>query len=145
MGNLTSVLVVLWLGQAQPSASLPMVTIEKGTYSSSDEPRQVVVRTLDEWTKLSRDLGFGQHPVPDFERNMVVGVCLGSRPTAGYSVEIVSIQQEAGSLLVRYRETRPPRDAVLAQVITAPCHFVAVPRSGGPGSDVSSVRFEKVD
>ena len=74
----------------------------------------------------------------DFTREMVVGVFLGSRPTAGYGVEIVRAREEAGALVVQYREGSPSRDAMTAQVITMPYHLVAVPRDEG------EVRFEKV-
>ena len=62
---------------------------------------------------------------------MVVGVFLGSRPTAGFGVEIVSAREEQGALVVRYRETRPAADAIAAQVLTSPYHLVAVPKRGG--------------
>ncbi|HWW83418.1 MAG TPA: protease complex subunit PrcB family protein [Vicinamibacterales bacterium] len=129
---------VIWL--AVFLQALPMITVEKGSYTSSDQARQVVVRTADEWTKISRELSLRQTAaVPDFDQNMIVGVCLGSRPTAGYSVEILSVSRESDGLVARYRETRPARDAILAQVITSPCHFVAVPKSSG------QVRFEKAE
>jgi hypothetical protein len=119
--------------------TLPMITVEKGSYTSSDQARQVVVRTADDWTKILRELSLRETTaLPDFDQNMIVGVCLGSRPTAGYSVEIVSVTRESDGLVARYRETRPARDAMLAQVITSPCHFVAVPKLAG------GVRFESV-
>jgi len=68
----------------------------------------------------------------------VVGIFLGSRPTAGYSVEIVGIRgAPIDSLIVQYREGTPPRDVMTAQVITMPYHLVAVPSHPG------EVRFEK--
>jgi hypothetical protein len=133
-----SLMKIVSLAVLLSQTTLPMVTVVKGSYSSSDEPRQLVVRTSDDWTKLSRDLSLGQHPPPDFQQNTIVGVCLGSRPTAGYNVEIVSVRQDSSSFVVRYRETRPAPDAILAQVITSPCHFVAVPKFSG------DVRFEKI-
>ena len=45
---------------------------------------------------------------------------------------------EGGALLVKYKETRPSRDAISAQVITTPFHLVAVPKFDG------TVRFEKL-
>ena len=44
-------------------------------------------------------------------REMVVAVFLGSRPTAGYSVEIVGATDDGGVLVVQYRETRRRRRA----------------------------------
>jgi hypothetical protein len=73
----------------------------------------------------------------DFSKEMVVGVFLGSRPTAGYTLEIVSATQDGGKLTVRYREASPPRDAITAQVLTSPYHIVALPFFPG------EVKFEK--
>jgi hypothetical protein len=115
-------------------------TLDKGDQSNIDSPRQVVVRTEAEWTALWR-----QHtpdrPMPkvDFSREMVVGMMIGSRPTAGYSIDIVSTIEANGVLHVRYRETRPGRGTITAQILTSPYHLVAVPRS-----TATDVRFEPI-
>ena len=77
-------------------------------------------------------------PDVDFSSNMVVGIFLGTRPTGGYGAEIVSAQPDGGTLIVKYKETRPGRGSMTAQVLTSPFHLVAVPKFDGP------VRFEKV-
>ena len=69
---------------------------------------------------------------------MVVGVFLGSRPTAGYRVELVRVRDEGGALIVQYREVPPPPDSVTAQVFTRPYALWAV--AARPGE----VRFERV-
>jgi len=68
----------------------------------------------------------------------VIGVFLGSRPTSGYSVEIVQTREGPNGLVVEYREGSPARDVMTAQVITSPYHLVAVPKSAG------EVKFEKL-
>jgi len=119
------------------NAAPRMRTIDKGTQSGIEEARTVVVRTADEWQKLWRAHAAGK-PVPavDFSQEMVVGVFAGQRPTAGYSVEIVGIRDENGGLVVDYRSGSPTRDAITAQVLTAPYDLVAVPKRAG------EVRFE---
>ena len=77
-------------------------------------------------------------PAVDFTKEMVVGVFMGSRPTAGYNLEIVSATENNGTLVVRYREAMPPRGTMTAQVVTSPYHLVTV--SFFPGE----VKFEKV-
>jgi hypothetical protein len=115
------------------------ITIDKGAESAVDAPRQVTVRTLAEWQTLWRLHAPGR-PVPevDFARSMVVGVFLGTRPTAGFAVDIVGTRQDHGSLIVQYRETRPGRDTISAQIITAPFHLATIPRFDG------DVRFENL-
>ena len=116
-----------------------MKTIDKGDHSNMDDARQAAVKTAAAWTQL-----WQQHspdrplPAVDFTKEMVVGVFTGSRPTAGYSLEIVSAIEASGTLVVRYREAAPARGTMTAQVITSPYHLVVV--SFFPGD----VKFEKV-
>ena len=70
---------------------------------------------------------------------MVVGVFLGSRPTAGFGITIVGTREDQGELVVQYRETRPARGLITAQVITSAFHIVALPTRAG------QVKFERVD
>jgi hypothetical protein len=123
---------------AEQAPAATMRTIDKGTQSSIDAARTVVVRSADEWTRLWR-MHAADKPLPaiDFSREMVVGVFLGSRPTAGYSVEITGTHEASGTLVVEYRVGAPSPDLMTAQVITSPYHLVAIPRRDG------DVRFEK--
>ena len=117
----------------------PLRVLEQGDQSNVDEARQVVLRTAAEWKTLWRQHSPDRdQPRVDFGRDMVVGVFLGSRATAGFSVEIVSALVEQGVLVVRFREARPQSDRIVAQVITSPYHLVAVPRHSG------EVRFENL-
>ena len=114
-------------------------TIEKGDQSNVDDAKQVVVRTNAEWTRL-----WQQHapdrprPAVDFSKDMVVGVFMGSRPTAGYNVSIVSTFAKDGNVLVRYQESTPRPGAITAQVLTFPYHLVAIATATG------DLKFEKV-
>jgi hypothetical protein len=115
-------------------------TIDKGDQSNIDEARQVVVRTEAEWSKLwTTHGGDRKKPAVDFSKTMVVGVFMGSRPTAGYNTTIVSTVSKDGSMVVRYEEKTPPRGALTAQILTSPYHLVTVPKMAG------QVTFEKVE
>jgi hypothetical protein len=129
-----------------PRPSIPIITtvpamktIDKGDQSNMDDAKQVAVKTeaafKQLWQQHSPDR---PRPAVDFTKEMVVGVFLGSRPTAGYSLEIVSAIEMTGTLVVRYREASPPRGTMTAQVLTSPYHLVAVPFFPG------DVKFEKV-
>jgi hypothetical protein len=111
-------------------------TIARGPNSGIDEPRQVVVRAAEQWQALWRQHSTEPAPTVDFEKHMVAGVFLGSRPTAGYDVEVVRIVEVDGGLRVEYRTRRPAPDRIVAQVITAPFHLVRLPQTAG------TVRFE---
>src|SRR5262249_49092025 len=120
-------------------AMMNMRTIDKGLQSNVEDARRVTVRSADEWTKLWRTHAPDrQPPAVDFAREMIVGVFMGSRPTAGYAIEIVGTRDLTDSSTVQYRETTPPATAATAQVMVMPYHLVAVPVRSG------AVRFERV-
>jgi hypothetical protein len=122
-------------------APAPVRSIDKGLDSQLDTARQATVRTAAEWEALWRLHGGERtRPAVDFGKEMVVAVFMGSRPTAGFAVEIVGTRVDGAALVVQYRETRPPADAFVAQVLTMPYHIAAVPRRAG----VTDVRFEKI-
>jgi hypothetical protein len=119
-------------------ATAPMRTVARGDQSFIESERQVVARTAGEWSAIWR-----QHdpdrpaPMVDFAKEMVVGVFLGSRSTAGFSVEIVSATSEQGALVVRYRQVSPSPGPITAQIVTMPFHLVAIPKAG-------DVKFQRV-
>jgi hypothetical protein len=125
----------------RPAATAPSVnTIARGQFTRIDSPQQVVARTAEQWTALWRAHAPDREPpAVDFSKDMVVAVFLGSRPTAGFRVEIVGIREEKGKTIVQYREARPPSGAITAQVITAPFHIVTVAATTG------EIAFEKSD
>jgi hypothetical protein len=126
------------VSQATPPAGAALRTVERGSQSNIESARQVVVRTAAEWTALWKTHNFDK-PAPhvDFDSEMVVGVFMGSRPTAGYSVMITSVSERDGALVVGYSERSPRPGAMTAQVLTFPYHLVAVPKRAG------NVTFEK--
>jgi PrcB C-terminal len=122
----------------QQSADAPR-TIDKGEQSNIDEARQVVLRTDADWTKLwQQHSPDRQRPAVDFSKDMIVGVFMGSRSSAGYNISIVSTFAKDGNVLVRYQESTPRPGTMTAQVLTFPYHLVAIPKAAG------EVRFEKV-
>jgi protease stability complex PrcB-like protein len=133
-------MLVLVLAALLQSTPPPLRTVGKGPMSAIVMARQVTVRSAADWAALWKSNG-AKEPVPvvDFSREMVVGVFLGSRPTAGYGVEIIRAVGNSGALLVEYVETAPSRDTVTAQILTAPYHLAAIPKHDG------MITFRKVD
>jgi hypothetical protein len=131
------VLVLAALLQSTPPS---VRTVGKGPMGAIDKASQVTARSPAEWAALWKENGAtGALPAVDFSREMVVGVFLGSRPTAGYGVEIVRAVGNSGALVVEYIETAPSRGAIAAQILTAPYHLAAIPKHDG------AVTFKKVD
>jgi hypothetical protein len=113
-------------------------SVHHGSQSLIEDSREVTVRTASEWQALWKDHApSARLPRVDFAKNMVVGIFLGTRPTGGYSVEIVSVEATGGETVVTFRETRPGRDAMLTQALTSPVHLVRIPQQKG------AVRFAR--
>jgi hypothetical protein len=136
--SILALVSVLAIAAAQMTAQSAFRTIARGGQSNVDESRQATARTEAEWAALWKSHDF-EKPAPpvDFSKEMVVAVFMGSRPTAGFAVEIVSVAERDGALIVTYREGLPAAGAMTAQVLTSPYHIAAVAARAG------AVRFEK--
>ncbi len=122
-------------------STVPMRSIDKGVTSQIDMAKHVSARNADEWATLWTAHANGRpRPAVDFSKEIVAAVFLGTRPSAGFGVEIVGAHRQGTALVVSYKETRPAPDSVAAQVLTSPYHIVAVQR--GSATDV---KFERVD
>jgi len=82
----------------------------------------------------------------DLEKEHLLFVTLGEKPTGGFSVSLVSTSVEsagksADNTLQLFMAVRSPAPGTMvAQVITSPCVVVAVPATDWPEIRVSGVR-----
>jgi hypothetical protein len=121
------------------AAQAPFTSLAKGDLSNQQIAKQVTIRTAAEWKALWNDHGPAEKmPAVEFAKNMVVGIFLGTKPSAGYEVEIVGVRPQDKELIVEYVEKQPGRGTMLAQLLTAPYHLVSVPKHAG------AVRFVEV-
>jgi hypothetical protein len=130
--SLAATLLAAW-SVTIAAAPVPFKPFERGEQSRIERLRQVVVRTESDWKTLARQRGpavAGTQRV-DFARSMIVGVFLGSRPTAGYGVEITGIDRNDAEMIVTWRERKPAADDMVAQVVTAPYLLVVVDTFAG--------------
>jgi hypothetical protein len=112
--------------KAEPGASQEsgLKVLASGPHAGMTDPFVALARDAETYralTELSANL-----PKLDedfFKSNAVLAVFLGTRSTGGYSVEIA--RAESGE--IRVAEKRPPKDAMVTQVITSPFKLVAVP------------------
>ena len=117
-------------------AAVPAEPVDFKTLDAGDQGletrREAVVRTAAEWTALWKQLGAGRpKPAVDFARATVLGVFLGSRPTAGYTVTIASIERQGTEIVVTYRERPPAPTDMVAQMLTAPYLLVTIEKVDG--------------
>jgi hypothetical protein len=129
----TLVLSVVALTITTMSAQTPLFTnVAKGEVSAQQETKQVTVRTAAEWQTLWKSHSPTEKmPTVDFAKNMVVGIFLGSKPSAGHEVEIVGVRTEGKDLVVEYVQRQPGRGTMAAQILTEPFHLIAVAKHAG--------------
>ena len=127
---MSSFLVILGLAAAVPDL-VPYKLLDGGAHSGIEAAKTVVVRTSAEWKTLCAEHG---RPCPsvDFARSTVVGVFLGTRPTAGFSVEITRVERDGDALVVSWREKQPGPDEMAAQMMTMPYRLATIDRFTGP-------------
>ncbi|MBK7687553.1 MAG: protease complex subunit PrcB family protein [Elusimicrobia bacterium] len=114
----------------------------RGDDSGVAEFREVAVRSEEAWRRLWAEHAANRVPPPpapsiDFAESMVVGIFLGTRPSGGYAVDILSVAPAGPGWVVIHREIRPAADSMQITVLTQPYHLRVVPRRDGP------VRFIK--
>jgi PrcB C-terminal len=112
---------------------VPFKALESGIQSGIERPREVVVRTAGDWKTLCAEHSAGRPcPAVDFTRSTVIGVFLGTRPSAGYAVAITGVERDGDALVVTYRERKPGPDEMAAQMLTMPYQLATVDSFAGP-------------
>lgn len=140
LGRLAVILAAMLLAAGCATAAAAEELEWRGAYGGPSSPTALLARNEEEWLRLRRAFKLPEPPQRvDFTMHMVVAVGLGTRPTGGYAVTILTAQEKAGVLCVRYRERRPRPGEFVTQAFSAPYHVRVVPRS-----DAQAVAFEHV-
>jgi hypothetical protein len=103
-------------------AAVTFSALEVRPRETRAEPGVVVINSEADWKRFTDDSPQGV----DFTKHSVIAVFGGEKPTGGYTVRILSIEKDNGGCEVTHRVNAPPRDAILAQVITTPYAVVRV-------------------
>jgi hypothetical protein len=127
------------LAQAVVSTVISFTSVAQGSRSGIHDARTVVVRSAGEWQTLWKAHDTEPPPNVDFSRDIVLGVFLGTRPTAGFGVRITAVTAKGTTAVVEFVESRPRAGAMTAQVLTSPFHLVTVPRQ------YENVEFRKTE
>ncbi len=121
------------MAQSEPK-SYSLRNLTKGAFSGITEARQEVITNRNAWERVwakhaVRSSPPQKLPEIDFRKEMVIVATLGQKTTGGYAIEIVSVVEAADRLQITVKNTTPRPGAMTIQALTAPFHFVAVPRS----------------
>ncbi len=127
---------LLWVVNCD-AESLPLRKIAKGALSGIAEARQEVIKDQAAWERwwtkhAVKGNSLETIPTIDFSKEMVIAVTMGRRNTGGHSIEITTAETAGQQLKISVRRTSPPPGAMVMQALTAPFHFVSVPKSDLP-------------
>ncbi len=94
-----------------------------------DQPGVKVIDNAHEFTEVyaASDLN-NQDDIPavDFDRQVVIAIHLGTKPTSGYGLRLTSVKYEGDRALINYDTLVPGNGCMLNQVITYPYCLIAV-------------------
>jgi hypothetical protein len=115
----------------KPIMPVTFQNVGKGYRSGVHAPLQIAARSQSEWTALWSqhawvDSSSQQPPVIDFEKEIVIGLFLGDKPTGGYDVQISRVERRNDALTIYYQEKSPLPGAMVTQALTQPFHIVRI-------------------
>ena len=153
--------VVLTIALAACGAPSPMGTGELGSrlldirrdpvfqwfrfYNGVGEPATVVIRDPEQWRAAWATIVATHSPKPDlplvdFTKEMVIVVALGTKPSGGYSAEVLRVVRGAYGIDVDYAARSPSDRCFVTGALTQPLDIVIVERVEGT---VSFARHEQ--
>lgn len=115
-----------------PPHKLTWRTLSRGLTSGIAEPRRIAIHDDAAYFRLWAEHAASAErlalpPAVDFEREMVLFVSMGTKPTGGYFIELVDLELRGNTLRVLVGERRPQPGVFQIQQITQPYHLVALP------------------
>jgi hypothetical protein len=107
-----------------------------GDFALATSPAFPVARTQAEFTSLWQQYippikTFAPTTPIDFSKDMAVGVFLGGRPTSGYSVAVLTVEQNGDGATVNWEERQPDPNGVGPTVVTSPFVLIVMPQVTG--------------
>ena len=103
----------------------------KGSFCLIKDSREIVLSERDVWRTLWHEMNGEDSKTPrvDFDRQMVVGIFLGEKPVAGYTVSLLPAKEENGQIVIHYVVAEPPANQPAATVIVHPYHLMTIPKT----------------
>jgi len=112
----------------------PLQILAQGAYSQREEAAQISISSLEAWSKLWQEVGNGPLPEVNFNTQKVFALFMGSRPTGGYSYELVNQKIDEGKITIELREIKPEPDDMVTMALTSP--FLVIALSVSPDENV---------
>ncbi|HYF40479.1 MAG TPA: protease complex subunit PrcB family protein [Gemmatimonadales bacterium] len=115
------------------SATVQIRRIGQWTHTGINERRRLVIRDANAWAAFWSELGVGDRPEVDFNRDLVVAVAAGQQSSGGHEVAVDKVAQNNGELIIEVVETAPGPNCVTTAALTQPVDVVVVPNVNARG------------
>ena len=92
------------------------------------ESRLRLVNDSAEFNSLTAGIEFAEPAAIDFSQESAVMLSLGSRPSAGFSIDVRDVHKQGSELLINALEA-PPGACPTLPVVTCPWMMVVVPKT----------------
>jgi hypothetical protein len=114
----------------QPPAEVAFYEVASGSLATVTEQTNYAVYAPDAFTDIWTKIGKPPPPPKiDFNKQDVIAVFAGQQPTGGYSIKIQKIVDGAGKRIVSILLTKPGKNCVTTDAVTAPFDVVSVSAS----------------
>jgi hypothetical protein len=110
------------------SKSLELRRLGQWTRTGIAESRRLVIRDANAWAGFWSELGVGDRPDVDFNRDMVIAVAAGQRSSGGHEIAVERIDQANDALTIGVVETSPGPNCMTTASLTQPVDVVVIPR-----------------
>ncbi len=124
----------------QSAVIVPFTKIVSGSQSQVSRRVNYVITSSAELNELWKMVDTTATPPNiDFEKDAVIAVFAGERPTTGYAIEVSNVV-DSNTRLVSITLTKPDGNCMTGQSLTTPYEIVAVPTTSLPLSheDIST-------
>ncbi len=129
-----SLFLIAGVNAAEP---VKIRTLSQGNFSGIQTASELVVTNAAQWAEVwtkhsAQRTPKEKPPAVNFEKETVLFVTVGSKPTGGHRVEIAEVRQEGDKTEVLVRIRAPRSGGFSIQALTAPYHAAAIPKVTGP-------------
>ena len=127
-----------WRAPARPGAAAQQLVLRNAVQAAramalapDGRSQTQATRTLAEALKV-KDI--------DWEKQMVIVVTAGAKPTGGYSVEVLGVEAKDRTITVRWKLNSPGPGSIVTQALTHPGQAVLVDQAEGEAKFVQETK-----
>ena len=131
-GNLSSASLSATATDNTPATIVPFTKIARGNTSTVTKRVNYLISSADGLDKLWKMINAtSTPPAVDFNKDAVIAVFAGEKPTTGYTIAVSKIE-DSGERLVSITIANPDGNCVTGQTLTTPYELIRVPATSLP-------------